>query len=161
MIGRRRDRRLFACASYLVQIGGSTAFLIAGGSSVPLLLVGVVLFGAGIGNGTSLPPLIAQAEFSNEDVGRVVPLMIAVSQACYAFAPAVFALIRELTPDAGASGFAPYVFGAAVLIQGFAIAALWQTGFAGSSPDPDNHWRPDRWLPRSTPLNRLFGPVGR
>ena len=124
MIGRRRDRRLCACASYLVQIGGSTLFLMAGGTSVPLLLIGVVLFGAGIGNATSLPPLIAQSEFSEEDVGRVVPLTIAVAQACYAFAPAVFALARELTPATGAEGFAPYVFSAAALIQGLAIVAL-------------------------------------
>jgi hypothetical protein len=51
------DRRLVASASYAVQIMGSLAFLLAAGDSVPLLLVGVILFGAGIGNATSLPPL--------------------------------------------------------------------------------------------------------
>jgi hypothetical protein len=50
------DRRVFACASHLVQIAGSLALLLAGGGSVPLLLTGVLLFGAGIGNTTSLPP---------------------------------------------------------------------------------------------------------
>jgi cyanate permease len=59
IIGRRTDRRLFACASYLAQIGGSMAFLMAGGTGVPLLVIGIVLFGVGIGNATSLPPLIA------------------------------------------------------------------------------------------------------
>ena len=124
MIGRRTDRRLFACASYLVQIGGSMAFLMAGGTGVPLLVIGIVLFGVGIGNATSLPPLIARSEFSKEDVGRVVPLAIAVAQASYAFAPAVFALARELTPGAGSNGSAPYVFSVAALFQGLAIVAL-------------------------------------
>lgn len=124
MIGNRPNRRLFACASYLVQIAGSIAFLLAAGGSVPLLLVGVVLFGAGIGNATSLPPLIAQSEFDTKDVGRVVALTIAVAQGCYAFAPAAFAFARELAPGAGANGLAPHVFGAAALIEVAAIAAL-------------------------------------
>ncbi|MFA1637595.1 hypothetical protein ACDY95_29385, partial [Achromobacter ruhlandii] len=42
----------------------------------------------GIGNATSLPPLIAQAEFAREDAARVVPLIVALSQGAYAFAPA-------------------------------------------------------------------------
>ena len=53
------DRRLVACGGYAVQLAGSIAFMLAAGTSVPLLLVGVVLFGAGFGNATSLPPLIA------------------------------------------------------------------------------------------------------
>ncbi|MDF3810440.1 MULTISPECIES: MFS transporter [Rhodopseudomonas] len=89
------DRRLVACASYGVQIAGSVAFLLAGGDNVPLLLLGIVLFGAGIGNATSLPPLIAQVEFVKADVPRVVPLIVAIGQATYAFAPATFGLIRE------------------------------------------------------------------
>ena len=46
------DRRLMACASYAVQIAGCGAFIAADGTSVPLLLVGIVLFGVGFGNGT-------------------------------------------------------------------------------------------------------------
>jgi MFS family permease len=57
------DRRLMASASYAVQVAGCVAFIAADGSSVPLLLLGVVLFGVGFGNGTWLPPLIAQVEF--------------------------------------------------------------------------------------------------
>src|SRR6185369_14962718 len=41
------DRRLMASASYAVQIAGCMAFVAAEGTSVPLLLLGVVLFGAG------------------------------------------------------------------------------------------------------------------
>ena len=64
---------------------------------MPLLLLGVLLFGVGIGNVTSMPPLIAQVEFVKEDVPRVVALVVAIGQATYAFAPAVFGLVRELS----------------------------------------------------------------
>src|SRR6266581_1279885 len=95
------DRRLVACASYVVQIAGSVALIAAAGTNVSLLLVGVLLFGAGIGNATSLPPLIAQVEFVPEDVPRVVSLIVASAQAAYAFAPAAFGLVREFAPSAG------------------------------------------------------------
>jgi len=120
------DRRLFACANAVVQIVGSLAFYLAAGDNILLLLTGVVLFGAGIGNTTSLPPLIAQIEFVKEDVPRVVPLIIAIGQASYAFAPAAFGLIREFAPQAGvaSAGAAPYLFIAAALIQALAIMAF-------------------------------------
>ena len=120
------DRRLVACLGYGTQLAGSLAFLAAGGTDVGLLLVGIVLFGAGFGNTTSLSPLIAQVEFVKEEVVRVVALIVALSQAAYAFAPGFFGLIRELTPPvAGASaGAAPGVFIAAALCQALAIAAM-------------------------------------
>src|SRR5262249_37845131 len=57
------DRRLVACASYAVQVTGTLVLIVAGGTNVPLILLGVMMFGIGIGNATSLPPLIAQVEF--------------------------------------------------------------------------------------------------
>lgn len=120
------DRRLVACASYAVQIAGSLVLLAAAGGNVPLLLLGVVLFGAGIGNATSLPPLIAQVEFVQADVARAVALVVAVGQATYAFAPLAFGLVRAVfaTPAEVAAGAAPQVFVAAALIQVFAVAAF-------------------------------------
>jgi len=120
------DRRLFGCGSYLVQILGSLAFLFAAGENVPLLLLGVILFGAGIGNATSLPPLIAQVEFVKEDLVRVVPLIVAIGQATYAFAPAAFGLIRDFAPRWGSTsaGAAPWLFVAAAMIQTLAAIAL-------------------------------------
>lgn len=120
------DRRLIACASYAVQIAGAISFIFAAGESVPLLLLGVILFGAGIGNATSLPPLIAQVEFVKEDVSRVVALVVAIGQGTYAFAPAAFGLVRELSPTAasGAPGSAPLLFAAAACIQGLAVCAF-------------------------------------
>lgn len=120
------DRRLVVSVSLAVQIAGSIALLLAAGTHVPLLLVGVVLFGAGIGNATSLPPLIAQVEFVKEDVPRVVALIVAVAQGFYAFAPAAFGLVRELAPHVASApaGAAPYVFAGAAVIQALAIAAF-------------------------------------
>jgi hypothetical protein len=120
------DRRLFASASYVVQIVGSLAFLSAAGQNMPLLLLGVVLFGFGIGNGTYLPPLIAQVEFVKDDVARVVPMIVAVSQGIYAFAPAVFGLIREFAPQAAATtpAAAPYLFLTAAAIQAASIGCF-------------------------------------
>src|SRR5262249_58325732 len=116
----RADRRLIACASYAMQIAGSLAFVLAGGTHAPLLVAGVLLFGAGIGNATSLRPLIAQTEFAREDVARVVALIVGISQAGYAFAPAAFGLICELTPTAGGQA----VFVSAALLQALAIGAF-------------------------------------
>lgn len=114
------DRRLFACLSFAVQMAGGVAFLLAGGSNIPLLLLGVVLFGAGIGNTTSMPPLIAQGEFVKEDVARVVALILAMAQTFYAFAPASFGILR----DAVAIATAPQLFIATMAIQALAIAAF-------------------------------------
>jgi hypothetical protein len=80
--------------------------MLAGGGDVWLLMLGVALFGLGIGNTTSLPPLIAQAEFAGADVARVVALNTAISQAAYAFAPAAFGVLRALDLRAGLLAFA-------------------------------------------------------
>jgi hypothetical protein len=119
------DRRLVACAGYAAQLAGSIV-LMAAGASVPLLLLGIILFGAGFGNATSLPPLIAQAEFVEEDLSRAVALIVGIAQGAYAFAPATFGLIREFAPHAPgiAAGAAPYVFAAASLVQALAIGAF-------------------------------------
>jgi Major Facilitator Superfamily len=120
------DRRLAACAGYALQLSGSLTLAAAGGDSVPVLLLGVVLFGAGFGNATSLPPLIAQVEFVKKDVGRVVGLIVGISQGGYAFAPALFGLVRQFAPHAAdaAPGAAPHLFLAAALVQALAVAAF-------------------------------------
>jgi hypothetical protein len=126
IIQRGGDRRLYACANYGIQLVGSLALLAAAGSDVALLLAGVLLFGLGVGNTTSLPPLIAQVEFVKAEVLRVVSLIVAIAQAAYAFAPAAFGLIRVLTPAAeGAStGASPWVFIAAAVFQALATIAM-------------------------------------
>ena len=56
------DRRRAAALNFLVQAGGSLALLLsASATSAPLLLVlACVLFGLGVGNMLSLPPMVAQ-----------------------------------------------------------------------------------------------------
>ncbi len=120
------DRRVVACASHAVQAGGSLLLVLSAGLSVPLLLFGVVLFGSGIGNTTSLPPMIAQVEFVRVDVQRVVSLIVALGQATYAFAPAVFGVLRSVPP--GTLGLpvagVTLMFGAAAIVQLLAIACF-------------------------------------
>lgn len=116
------DRRKVACIAYLLQAAGSVALLLTG-SHPALLWLGLMLFGSGIGNATSLPPLIAQTEFRKQDAQRVIPLMVAVSQGAYAFAPAAFGLLRSLdiSPQGPASRA---LFVVAAAIQLAAIACL-------------------------------------
>lgn len=120
------DRRLAACAGYVAQLVGSLVLVAAQGTSVPLLVLGVILFGAGFGNATSLPPLIAQSEFARGDVQRAVALIVGLAQGFYAFAPAAFGLIRELAPPGPdmSAGLAPCVFTFAACAQGLAIVAF-------------------------------------
>lgn len=90
-----RDRRLAAAANFLMQAVGS--LLLALGDSHLFLALGCVLFGLGVGNLTSLPPLIAQREFGPADVGTVVALVTAINQAVFAFAPAIYGGLRDFT----------------------------------------------------------------
>ncbi|ALM85465.1 MFS transporter [Bordetella sp. N] len=118
------DRRRVAAIAYGLQAAGVVALLCsvslpAQEGVLPIVLrwVGLLLFGSGIGNATSLPPLIAQTEFSRADAQRVIPLIVAVSQGTYAFAPALFGLLRE-------AGDAIWLFPVAAVIQLAAIATL-------------------------------------
>ncbi|WP_240200236.1 MULTISPECIES: hypothetical protein [Paracoccus] len=102
---------------------GSLLFVLAVGNSGPWLFLGIALFGLGIGNATSLPPLIAQQEFSPVEAARMVPLIVAIGQAGYAFAPAVFGLIRGVTRSGETVGPA-LLFACAAAIQLAAIGCL-------------------------------------
>lgn len=90
-----RDRRVATAANLGMQAIGS--LLLAFGTGDAPLVLGCVLFGLGVGNLTSLPPLIAQREFRPADVGMVVALVVATNQAVFAFAPAIFGWLRYAT----------------------------------------------------------------
>jgi hypothetical protein len=123
------DRRLIACASYAVQGAGSLLFMLAGGNT-PLLLIAIVLFGSGIGNATSLPPLIAQVEFVKDEVQRVISLIVALAQGPYAFAPAIFGAILASGFPGGAGD--TVFFAVAAAVQVLAIACFWAGRFRAS-----------------------------
>lgn len=91
------DRRIVAAVNFVVQIIG--VLLLIFGNGWGWLTLGCVLFGLGIGNLTSLPPLIAQKEFNREDVVTVVALIVAINQGVFAFAPAIVGALRDATSD--------------------------------------------------------------
>jgi cyanate permease len=90
-----RDRRVLAAVNFTVQAVG--VLLLALADHTAPLLVGCVLFGLGVGNLTSLPPLIAQKTFASHDVATVVALLTSVNQAVFALAPAAIGLLRDAT----------------------------------------------------------------
>ena len=91
------DRRFAAAINFAVQIGGVLMLIFSGGWVG--LTLGCILFGLGIGNLTSLPPLIVQTEFDRADVVTVVALIIAINQGVFAFAPAIIGALRDATAD--------------------------------------------------------------
>ncbi len=109
------DRRRVAVLSLLIQAVGCGVLMLAE-ATAPVLLLGAILVGLGIGNATSLPPLIAQVEFAPAEAPRVVALIVAISQGAYAFAPAAFGLLRQTGSDRT-------VFVVAIVIQVAAAGA--------------------------------------
>ena len=88
------NRRQVAAFNFVVQACGTA--LLCSARNTPVLLCGCVLFGLGVGNLVSLPPLIIQKEFDPRDVGNAVALTVAINQAVFAFAPAVLGAIRDV-----------------------------------------------------------------
>jgi MFS family permease len=112
------DRRVVAALNFAIQIAGTTAFLAAGDTSILLSLLGCILFGLGLGNLVSLPPLIAQSEFVRSDVSRVVALITATNQAVFAFAPVLLGTLSDFV----GSTTAPIL--AVALVQIAAVVAV-------------------------------------
>lgn len=137
LLMRVDDRRRVAASSHAAQAIGSLVLAFTAsalhGSALPAVLLGIALFGLGIGNATSLPPLIAQSDFSAPDVPRVVALIVAIAQAGYAFAPAVFGALLAAGADAPshtlpnaqqADGHGALILVTAAVLQLAAAAAL-------------------------------------
>jgi MFS family permease len=118
MLVGNADRRMIAAANFAMQACGVT--LLAVGSTAVILTAGCILFGLGIGSLLSLPPLIAQTEFPQSDVPRVVALVTAVNQAVFAFAPVILGLLREVT-----GGYAtPFLIAATIQIAAGGVVIL-------------------------------------
>lgn len=108
--------RAIASYSLVAQALGCGVLLLSHGNSSTLLVLGVVLFGLGVGNAISVPPVIANFEFSEKDAARAVALIVAISQGAYAIAPTVFGLFRQFWSD-------QTIFVTAIIIQLAAIFA--------------------------------------
>jgi MFS family permease len=91
----RIDRRITACGNFLVQIAGVA--VLASSSTAPMLYLGCVLFGLGVGNTTSLPSLIVQQEFPSRFFTRIVSLVVAINQFTFAFGPSLLGYLRQHT----------------------------------------------------------------
>lgn len=110
-------RRKAAAINFTIQACG-VMLLIIGTTPLPLLL-GCVLFGLGIGNLLSLPPLILQVEQAPVDVGRALALLTAINQLVFAFAPGTFGALR----DWSGSYTLPFALTAAIQIVSALIVA--------------------------------------
>lgn len=113
--------RAIACYSLAAQALGCGVLVLAHGSNPTLMVLGVVLFGFGVGNAISVPPVIANLEFSGADAARAVALIVAISQGAYATAPAVFGLFRQVFSD-------QIIFLTAVVVQLSAVVAYLSGG---------------------------------
>jgi MFS family permease len=91
----RHNRRVFGAANFAMQACG--VMLLTVSKTPAVLVTGCVLFGLGIGNLLSLPPLILQSELQAGDVFPAIALSTAISQLVYAFGPATFGWIRDGT----------------------------------------------------------------
>jgi cyanate permease len=91
----RVDRRLAAAGNFVMQACGFALLLM--GKDAPTMMAGSILFGLGVGILITLPPLIAEREFAVADLGRVVGLIIAINQALFSFAPAIFGVLHDLS----------------------------------------------------------------
>ena len=90
------------------------------------------LFGLGVGNTTSLPSVIVQAEFPEAAFGRVVSTIIAINQFTYSFGPGVLGWLR----DASGSYAAPLVACLALQLAAVVILLVCPPGrVATAGPD--------------------------
>jgi len=62
---------------------------------VPVLYLGCLIFGLGVGNMTTFPSLIVQVEYPKEHFRRVVSLVVAINQFTFAFGPALLGWARD------------------------------------------------------------------
>ncbi|MBV8119293.1 MAG: MFS transporter [Alphaproteobacteria bacterium] len=91
----RINRRTAACGNFLVQAVGVA--ILAVSRTAPMLYLGCVLLGLGIGNTTSLPSLIVHQEFPSRLFARLVSLVVAINQFTFAFGPILIGYLRQLT----------------------------------------------------------------
>ncbi|HKW91387.1 MAG TPA: MFS transporter [Methylomirabilota bacterium] len=124
MIGRlgtglvvdRLNRRVVACVTLLVQIGGVA--LLAWAPSGRAVYAGCALFGLGVGNLTTLPGLILAVEWPRDRFASLVGLVVGINQFTFAFGPTLVGIVRDW---AGAYGPA---LGACTVLQAIAACAI-------------------------------------
>lgn len=112
----RVNRRAVIAGNFLLQ--ATSVVLMLSGPGPVLLYVACVMFGLGVGNTTSLPSVIVQAEFPKAAFGQVVSTIIAINQFTYSFGPGLLGWLRD--------GFGSYdaAFAGCLMLQLAAAAIL-------------------------------------
>ena len=112
----RVNRRAVIAGNFLLQ--ATSVVLMLSGPGPALLYVACAMFGLGVGNTTSLPSVIVQAEFPKAAFGRVVSTIIAINQFTYSFGPGLLGWLRD--------GFGSYrvAFAGCLMLQLAAVAIL-------------------------------------
>lgn len=89
----RVDRRVASACNFAVQ--ALAVFAMIRWPSVPVLYAGCMIFGLGVGNVTTFPSLIVQAEYPKEHFRRIVSLVVAINQFTFAFGPVLLGWARD------------------------------------------------------------------
>jgi MFS family permease len=112
----RVNRRAVIAGNFLLQ--ATSVVLMLSGPGPMLLYVACAMFGLGVGNTTSLPSVIVQAEFPKAAFAQVVSTIIAINQFTYSFGPGLLGWLRD--------GFGSYHASLAVclVLQLAAVAIL-------------------------------------
>ena len=87
------DKRLAACGNFVLQTGAIALMLLH--PDPTLLYLYCAVFGLGVGNMITFPPLIVQAEFPAAHFSRVVSLILAINQYTFAFGPGLLGWLRD------------------------------------------------------------------
>jgi MFS family permease len=123
----RVSKRGVIAGNFVVQAAGIGLML--ADPTPGLLFLGCVLFGLGVGNTTSLPSVIVQAEFPHAAFGRVVSTIIAINQLTYSVGPGLLGWLRD------AFGGYHVAFGVCVALELAAVTILW----LGARATPRSH----------------------
>lgn len=112
-------QRRASAVSFLSQAVGIGVMLLLP-TNHAALFAGCAVFGFSVGNVITFPALIVQREFSSGSFGAVVGLSTAVGQFAFAFAPALFGVIRSAT------GGYPAVLASCIAMQVLAASVVWR-----------------------------------
>ena len=89
------SRRLVAGVTLAIQIAG--VLVLARAASPATIYLGCALFGAGVGNLTTLPGLILAVEWPRERFAPLVGLVVGINQFTFAFGPSLVGVLRDRT----------------------------------------------------------------
>jgi MFS family permease len=122
----RVNRRAVIAGNFLLQ--ATAVVLMLSGPGPMLLYVACAMFGLGVGNTTSLPSVIVQAEFPKAAFAQVVSTIIAINQFTYSFGPGLLGWLRD--------GFGSYhaSLGVCLVLQLAAVAIFLFGGSRHGAP---------------------------